>query len=191
MEKVKILVFAGSLRKDALSKKFAKAAAELAKEQGADVNFIELNDYQMPLYNEDLKAGGFDPKARGLKQLIYDSDAVIICTPEYNRSIPGALKNAIDWISRKMDAEDPNNCLDTKPVLLLSSSPGAFGGILALFELRHALIDMKPLILGQQMTLPMAGDAFDEAGMLKDEKRRAALESNVKKLLEITEKIKV
>ena len=103
-KKPKILAFAGSLRKDSYNKRVVKTAIEGAKKAGADVTFIDLKDYPMPIYDADEHAeNGFSENALKFQKLLGESDGFLIASPEYNGSLPGGLKNAIDWASRKSD----------------------------------------------------------------------------------------
>src|SRR6266403_288125 len=103
-KRLKILAFAGSLREHALSKRVLKTAIKGAEKAGAEVTYIDLRDYPMPIYNLDEHAkNGFDEKALKLQGLFTPHDGFLIASPEYNGSLPAALKNAIDWVSRPSD----------------------------------------------------------------------------------------
>ena len=98
---VKVLAFAGSTRKDSYNKKLIQLAAEMARQKGAKVTVIDLNDYSLPFYDADLEAKqGLPAHAKKLRGLMLQNDMIMIASPEYNASIPGILKNAIDWTSR-------------------------------------------------------------------------------------------
>jgi chromate reductase, NAD(P)H dehydrogenase (quinone) len=191
-EKIKITAFAGSSRTGSYSKSFARCAVDAANSLGADAQFIDLRDYPLPLYDGDLEIlQGLPENAKKLKKIFSESDAFVISTPEYNHSYSGLLKNTLDWVSRKGGPSDLRTHFQDKPVLTLSSSAGQFGGVRSLMLLRLLLADdMKLIVLPEQMPLPNAGDAFDENGRLKDEKKRAQLENNVKKLVLTAGKLK-
>ncbi|MEO0912386.1 MAG: NAD(P)H-dependent oxidoreductase [Pseudomonadota bacterium] len=126
-----------------------------------------LGDIRFPLYDGDLEAESGVPEAvMRLADEILAADAVLIATPEYNKGIPGGLKNALDWLSRTRKAP-----LKDKPVALLSSAAGRGGGEVAQFALRHLLLAFGPRIApGGMVAIAGANGAFDEAGQLKDPK---------------------
>jgi chromate reductase, NAD(P)H dehydrogenase (quinone) len=175
----RILAFSGSLRSGSYNKKLAHAAAVHAKAAGADVTEIDLRDFPLPVFDEDLEAKeGLHPNARQLKDLFLAHQGLIISTPEYNSSYSAALKNAIDWISRPAKNADgtpeaPLACFDNKVVALYAASPGALGGIRVLPELRRLLANIKCVVLPDQFALAKAHEAFDESGRLKDPKSDA------------------
>ena len=109
--KPKILAFAGSTRTDSFNKRLAKVAAAGASESGADVTVIDLRDFPMPLYDEDLESQeGLPSNVLKLKDLMLKPQGFLISSPEYNSSISGVLKNMIDWTSRPRDDEPPSAC---------------------------------------------------------------------------------
>jgi chromate reductase, NAD(P)H dehydrogenase (quinone) len=187
---VKIIVFAGSLRAGSLNKKFAHQAAELAKAGGAEVEYIDLRDYPLPVYDGDIESKGHPHELIELKKKFMTADAFIISTPEYESMVPGALKNVLDWMSRAENKEDKKPELIDKPVLTLSASPGYYGAIRAMTQLRALLLHMKMIVLPETMALPDAGNAFDENGHLKDAKKKDQLEAYVKKLISTASKLK-
>src|SRR5947199_9822957 len=133
MADVKVLVFAGSTRKGSFNKKLASIAAEDARAAGAEVTHIDLRDLPIPLYDGDLEATeGIPPNGRKLKDLMLSHDAFLIASPEYNSSITGVLKNAIDWASRQSANEQPLECFTGQVVGLCSASPGGLGGLAGL-----------------------------------------------------------
>jgi len=108
MAQVKILAFAGSLRKDSYNKKLVKVAIKGAEAAGAQVTYLDLRDLQLPIYDGDLEAEVKLPEGgRRLKDLMESHDGFLISCPEYNSSISAALKNAIDWASRPQHGEKP------------------------------------------------------------------------------------
>ena len=176
----RILVFGGSLRRDSWNQKLASVAATGAKAAGADVTLISLNDFPMPLFNEDLEdESGLPEGAKQLKQLMFEHHGLIIASPEYNSSITAALKNAIDWVSRTTsDDEPPMAAFTGKVAALCSASPGALGGMRGLVHLRAILGNIGVLVLPDQVALSKAHEAFREDGTLADPK----MEARVKKL---------
>src|SRR5262249_44926144 len=109
MQKVKILVFGGSLRAGSYNKKLSRVGAEALTQAGAEVRYIEVNDFPLPVYDGDLESSqGVPENAQKLKKLFLESDGVFMSCPEYNSSIPGMLKNLIDWVSRPLAKTDPD-----------------------------------------------------------------------------------
>ncbi|WP_298861208.1 NAD(P)H-dependent oxidoreductase [uncultured Gimesia sp.] len=171
----RILAFAGSTRKDSFNKKLVALAATGAREAGAVVTLINLHDYPMPLFDEDLEASeGKNEHALKFKQLLMESDGILISSPEYNGSISAVLKNAIDWATRADEGEAPGSlpAFRGKVVSLMSASPGGLGGLRGLVHVRAILGGLGCLMLPAQTAVSSAHDAFDELGNLKDEKRQ-------------------
>src|SRR5262245_45037477 len=127
----RILSFGGALRRDSFNQKLAAIAAQGAREAGAEVTLIALRDFPMPVFDGDLEdASGLPEGAKKLKALFREHHGLLIASPEYNSSISGALKNAIDWVSREeTDDEPPLSALSGKTAVLMSASPGALGGL--------------------------------------------------------------
>lgn len=164
---VRVLALAGSSRKESFNKKLINEAASVAKQMGAKVLVVDLKDYPMPFYNGDLESTyGIPPRAKELRQLMAQSDVILISSPEYNASIPGELKNAIDWLSRKEPGDATRPAFDGKVFVLMSASPGRRGGARGLIHLRTVLEDVGATILPQQLTVPSASTAFDQEGHL-------------------------
>ena len=190
-KKPKILAFAGSLREHSYSKRVVKTAVEGAKKAGADVTFVDLRDYPMPIYNEDdHEQNGFDENALAFQKLLGESDGFLICSPEYNGSLPAALKNAIDWASRKSDDYRMIEVFKGKVAAIMTESPGAFGGIRCLSHLRDTLTIMLVNVLPSEIAVANVGKMFDGDGEeMTDEKMKtilhelgASLAGNIKKL---------
>jgi chromate reductase, NAD(P)H dehydrogenase (quinone) len=161
----RILGISGSLRRDSHNTDLLRAAAEAA---GPDVE-LELYDglKDVPPYDED---DDVHPRPDGVARLdeaIEAVDAVLFATPEYNSSIPGQLKNAIDWISRPV----ATNVLRNKPVAVVGASTGAFGAVWAQAELRKVLAALGARVLDVELAVPHAHTRFDESGLKDDEIR--------------------
>jgi chromate reductase, NAD(P)H dehydrogenase (quinone) len=173
----RILAFAGSLRRDSWNKKLVKIAAEGARAAGAEVAFLDLRDVAMPLYDADLeKSEGLPAGAKKFKELMLAHHGLLIASPEYNSSISGVLKNAIDWASRPAPGEPPLACFNDKVAGLMAASPGKLGGLRGLVTLRSILSNINVLVIPGQVTLGNAHEAFGEDGRLKDAKQQAAVE---------------
>jgi NAD(P)H-dependent FMN reductase len=188
---VNLLVFAGSLRKDSYNKKLAKILADSAGRMGAEVKLIDLNDYPLPLFNEDDEArDGIHPNALALKQLMNEADGFLITSPEYNGSYSGVLKNMIDWASRQAQGEALLQSFKDKYAAIFATSPGAFGGLRGLNQLRLLLSGIGTTVLADQIAIPKATEAFDETGQLVSEKRQQAVDRVVEKLVNTLTKLK-
>jgi chromate reductase, NAD(P)H dehydrogenase (quinone) len=176
-----ILVFAGSSREQSFNRKLAKEATRLAQEAGATTTYIDLQDFNIPLYNADLEAQGTPGEVIKLKELMHQHAGWIIASPEYNGSYTAFLKNTIDWASSPAkigpECNEAQAALwksGTKPfagkvVGLLSASPGMMGGLRSLDHLAPLLRNLQCWLTPQQFALGKAGDAFDAQGHLKDE----------------------
>lgn len=136
--------FVGSLSSTSLNRKLARALIALAPE---DLEFVEIPIANLPLYSPDFDAD-YPPEGRALKEALASVDAVLFVTPEYNRSIPGSLKNAIDWASRPF----ATNSFDHMPTAVIGASPGKLGTALG----QHALRAILSFCNARQMTAPEA-----------------------------------
>ncbi len=169
------------------AKKLVKIAATGARAMGAEVTYLDLRDIPMPLFDEDLEAQeGVHPNARKLKDIMLAHQGLLIASPEYNSSITGVLKNAIDWVSRPADGEPQLACFVDKVAAIMSASPGALGGLRGLVHLRAILGNIKVIVLPDQVSVSKAYEAFNSDGTLKDARQQAAIEklgSNVATVL--------
>lgn len=191
-DKVKIVCFAGSLRRDSFNKKMVKIAMSGAKSAGAEVLFVDLKDYPLPLYDGDIEAAeGIPENAKKLKAILKEHHGFLIASPEYNSSISGALKNAIDWASRPEPGEKPLECFAGKVAGIMATSPGALGGLRGLVTVRSILENIQMIVIPQQVALPVAHEAFDEDGNIKDAKKQSSVEEIGKKLAAIAGKLSV
>lgn len=161
-----VLGIAGSLRRGSFNRGLIRAAVDLAP-AGMHLTVHELDD--VPMFNADLEAIG-DPEAvHGLKQAIASADALLIATPEYNRCVPGVLKNAIDWASRP----SRHSVLTNKPVAIMGASTGGGGTARAQAHLRDGLGYTNGLVLPQpEVLVPFAASRFDESGNLHDDQTK-------------------
>ncbi|HZL70848.1 MAG TPA: NAD(P)H-dependent oxidoreductase [Planctomycetota bacterium] len=185
-----ILAFAGTTRTDALNKKLIRVAAASAREAGADVTLIDLRDLPMPLYDGDLEAKeGIPPNAMKFKELMLAHRGLLISTGEYNSSITGVLKNAIDWASRSSPGEAELACFKDKVAGLVSASPGMLGGLRALFHVRQILGNIGVLVIPEQLALGRAHEAFEADGALKDPKRAAGVSKVAQALVRVVSKL--
>ena len=188
--KIKILALAGSLREHALSKRVVKTAINGAKRAGAEVTYIDLRDYPMPIYNlDDHEKNGFDEHALRLQELFTQHDGFLIATPEYNGSLSAALKNAIDWVSRPSNVYPRSAVFAGKFAAMMASSPGSLGGVRSLSHLRGVLTSISVNVLPQEIAVPFAEDKFagDDEEMI-DESMKARLEDLGALLVEMLKK---
>ena len=190
----RVLVFAGSARRESLNKKLARVGFEAVKRAGAEATFLDLDDYEMPVYHGDLEAErGMPENARKVRDLFMAHDALLISSPENNQSIAALLKNTIDWLSRDIgDGKGPNSGLAPyrgKVAALMNATPGPYGGVRHLYHLRQVLSGLGVLVMPQQVQLARADKAFDTEGRLTDEQAARAVERAVTALVETANKL--
>ncbi|MFN0058147.1 MAG: NADPH-dependent FMN reductase [Planctomycetota bacterium] len=184
--KPKILAFAGSTRKESYNKKLVRLAAELTRSAGAEVTLIDLRDFTLPVFDEDLEAASGLPEAAvRLKRLMMEHHGFLIACPEYNSSITAVLKNAIDWASRRAKDEAPLECFRGKLAALIAASPGALGGLRGLVTVRSILGNIGMLVLPDQVAIPVANEAFNANGSLVDDKRLQTLKALCEQIVKL------
>jgi len=190
--KINILAFSGSSRRESFNKKLLAIAALGAEEGGANVTLIDLADYPMPVFNQDLEdEKGIPKNALEFKRLLTNHDAFIIASPEYNSSFSPLLKNVIDWASRtESDTEPPMEAYQGKMAAILAASPGALGGLRGLVCLRMLLSNLGVAVLPDQQTIPRADKAFNGDGLLIDDKKQNAVKALGRKLTLMAGKLK-
>jgi len=178
-KKQKILAFAGSLREHSFSKRVVKTAARGAELAGAEVDFIDLRDFPMPLYNaDDHERDGFDETAARFQSLLHEYQGFLICSPEYNASLPAALKNAIDWASRPHGDFKMGAVFTGKVAAITTVSPGVFGGIRCLGHLRAILSILGVNVLPSELAVGKVHEMFDGDGAeMTDERMKKLLEN--------------
>jgi chromate reductase, NAD(P)H dehydrogenase (quinone) len=178
-----VIGISGSLRKGSFNTAALRAAQGLAPE-GMMIERAEIGD--LPLYNDDIRAAGFPPPAERLRAQIAAADAVLLVTPEYNYSISGVLKNAIDWASRP-----PNQPFEAKPVAIMGASPGLFGSARAQYHLRQMLIFLNAMPLNRpEVMIGQAQNKFDADGNLTDEPTREFIRKLLVALRDWTDRLK-
>jgi chromate reductase len=182
IEKTRILGIAGSLRKDSYNRGVLRAAAELVPEN-AQIDIFELDD--IPGFSQDLEKSPPE-KVAELKQLVREADAILFVTPEYNYSIPGVLKNAIDWASRPYG----DSAWAGKPAAIMGASIGSIATARAQYHLRQVMVflDMHPLNQPEVM-IGNCADKFNEAGELTDESTKTHISKQLQKLVEWSRKL--
>lgn len=177
MPKPKILAFAGSTRQESYNQRLIAVAAQGAEEAGAQVTLINLANYPMPIFNQDLEgAEGMPGAARAFKKLLVGHDAMMIASPEYNSAISPLLKNCLDWASRaESKDEKPLSAYRGKWGSIMAASPGRLGGLRGLASLRTLLGNLGVTLLPDQMAIPRAFQAFAEDGSLVEKKQQQAV----------------
>lgn len=180
---VNVLALSGSTREDSINKKLVQNAAEIARQMGANVKVVDLREYSMPFYDADIEQLGMPENAKRLRRLMVDSQFIIIASPEYNGSLSGVLKNAIDWASRNEDGEGSREAFQGKKFAIMSASPGAGGGIRGLDHLRTIIQNIGGEVIQKQVIVPNSYTAFDGEGQLKDPNLQQQLKQEIQLLL--------
>jgi chromate reductase len=177
---INILAIAGSMRSESLNRKALQLAKQISLDLNANVEELDLKMLDLPLFNEDLCANGFPESVNKLKNKIASADILLIATPEYNHSIPGVLKNAIDWASYK------KNPFAGKIAAIFGASIGLYGTLRAQLHLRQVLTALSVEIAPQpQAFIRTAQDAFLPDGSLVDPQ----INKQLKLLIEATIKL--
>ncbi len=182
-EPICVLGISGSLRKGSYNTGLLRAAIELAPE-GMTVETAQIR--AIPLYDEDVRAQGYPPEVDELRRRIKAADALLIVTPEYNYSMPGVLKNAIDWASRP-----PDQPFDGKPLAIMGASVGMLGSARAQYHLRQTALSLNMLPLNKpEVFVARAPEKFDASVTLTDETTRKVIKQQLVALAEWTRRLK-
>jgi len=182
-EPISYLVFSASLRKDSLNTRLAKIAASLIEKNGGKVDYVTMSEFDCASFNQDLEMDGKQPDgAVEFRKRIEANHAFIISSPEYNGSMPGNLKNTIDWVSRVRP--QPFN---EKNALLMSASPSMAGGNRALWSLRIPFEHLGTRVYPDMFSLAMAHKAFSPEGNIADEKLAKRFEDNLVSFMNLVE----
>ncbi len=181
---IKVLGICGSLRQASYNRMALKVAGENLPPGMALEVFDKLAE--IPLYNEDVKAKGFPPAVAELRAKIKAADALLFVTPEYNYSMPGVMKNAIDWASRP-----PDQPFDGKPVAMMGATMGLWGTTRAQHHLRQTCVFLNMIPLNKpEVMIPQAQNKFDAQGRLTDETTRKFIADLMTALAAWTKKLK-
>ena len=175
-----VLAISGSLRADSHNTALLRALREEAP-SGVEIELWE-GLREIPPYDADADGAPGPATVESLRSLVRDADAVFFATPEYNSSIPGALKNALDWASRPI----ATNAFRNKPVAVIGSSAGAFGGVWAAAELRKVLGAMGARVADAELAVGHAAEKIDESGCLVDDDVRQSLRDALATLVAVT-----
>jgi len=184
-EPVKCLVFSASLRAGSLNAVLAKMAAGAIEQHGGIVDVAAMSAFDSPSYSQDAQAQGFPVGATELRRRLDANDAFVIAAPEYNGSMPGALKNVIDWVSRFRP--QPFN---GKHALLLSASPSMAGGNRGLWSLRVPLEHLGTRVYPDMFSLAQAHQAFDAQGKLASAQLAGRLDQTIAGFMDLAEAAK-
>jgi chromate reductase, NAD(P)H dehydrogenase (quinone) len=180
---VRFLVFSASLRHEALNSRLADLAAECVEAHGGIVDRAHMRDFDCPSYNFDVQLSeGFPAGAEECHRRLQTCDAFVICSPEYNASLPGLLKNSIDWVSRY----DPQP-FNERHGLLLSASPSMVGGNRGLWALRVPLEHLGARIYPDMFSLAQAHSAFDAEGRIADVQLQERFDTNIVNFMDLVE----
>ncbi len=179
---MKFLAFAASHRPDSLNRKLALCAVDAMRGLGAEVEFVEYSEFDMPLYSAMIT--DTPPAAHTLATLAKNADGIILSMPEYNWSFPANLKNIIDWLSTISPAP-----LAGKTILLMSATTGGRGGILGLQQVKTPLEHLEMFIFNRVFPLAYAQNAFSENGELTDETQKTLLSGIIKDYHAFTKKL--
>lgn len=182
MAPFKLAIIVGSNRKASINRKLAQALATLG-EGHFTASFAPIDD--LPMYNQDLEAEAWPENATRLKEAIAAADAVLVVTPEHNRSIPAVLKNAIDWASRPSG----KGVWGGKPVAIIGTSPGSVGTACAQQHLRDILGNQGALVMGGQMFITWKDGLVDDAGIVTVEATRAFLQGFMDRFAKLVGKL--
>jgi chromate reductase len=175
---MRVLGISGSLRRDSHNSALLRGAGELVEEQGAEFTIFD-GLKAVPPYDEDDDVGRGPAAAARLREAIAQADAVLFATPEYNSSIPGVLKNAVDWASRPI----ATNVLRNKPVAVIGASTGMFGAVWAQGELRKVLSSTGARVAEVELAIGHAHEHLDADGRLLDPSQQEALRDSIGVLL--------
>jgi chromate reductase len=183
---VKLLIFGAARRHDSLNARLAKLAGEVAAKNGGTVDYASLREFECPFYDGDLeKEQGVPKGANDFCKRVRDTDAFVIASPEYNASMPGEIKNLIDWTSRLRP--QPFN---GKQALLMSASPSMAGGNRGLWSLRIPLEHLGTRVYPDMFSLAQAHEAFSDTGALKNDMLSKRFEDTIKCFMDLVEAAK-
>ncbi len=183
----KFLFLSGSTRKESFNTTLARYCAEVAKTHDVDVEFVDLADFPMPIFNQDLESESGAPEtAKALKEKFVSANGFLIASPEYNSTITPVLKNTIDWLSRKYDDSEPRLvCFSGKAAAIVSTASGVLGGLRGLDPLRLLLSHIGVNVVGKQLAVGFAQEAFDEKGKLVSQDQAEAINTIIETLIRI------
>lgn len=180
---MKLFALAASLREGSNNQQLIELAVKIAKEKGVDITLVDYATVVAPNYNMDVQAEGFPVQAETFKDLFESHDGFLFSCPEYNYSIPGALKNALDWVSRYRPSPTAG-----KFGYLMSASPSMVGGNRGLWQTRIPLEVAGVILHPSMFSLASSHAAFNDDGTLKDEALQSRLEGEIETFLNFVRK---
>ena len=183
---IRFLVFGASLRRTSLNDRLASLAASVVAEKGGTVDRAHMTDFDCPSYDQDVEAEeGLPAGAREFRERLQAADAFIVAAPEYNASMSGVLKNAVDWVSRGRPQP-----LNGKQGLLISASPSMIGGNRGLWSLRVPLEHLGARVYPDMFSLAQAHEAFDSDGRIANPTLRSRFERTIECFMDFVEAAK-
>ena len=186
LEPSRFLVFSASLREDSINTRLAKLAVHVIEKNGGKVDFANMSEFDCPSFNQDLEVNDFHPAgAEEFRKRLLANDAFIVSSPEYNGSMPGLMKNAIDWVSRFRPQP-----LNERHALLMSASPSMAGGNRGLWSLRIPFEHLGVRVFPNMFSLAMAHKAFSSEGSIADETLAKRFEENIVAFMSLVEAAK-
>ena len=185
MQKLNVLAISGSLRRDSYNRKALQIAKRFAAEAGAEVAEADLKELALPIYDGDIEAQGLPESVLRLKAAVESADVLLIASPEYNHSISGALKNAIDWLSRQ------KNSLDGKVAAVFGASTGIFGTARGQYHVKQSLAGLNVLVIPTPLVhIAKAAEAFTPDSGFQDPKTAEVLKRLVERALKVAGQVK-
>jgi chromate reductase, NAD(P)H dehydrogenase (quinone) len=189
---IRILAFSASVRRGSYNTRLVTAAANGAREAGAEVTLLNLKDYPLPIYDaDDEAANGLPENVLKLKQLFHEHDGYMIASPEYNGGFPGLLKNLTEWLSRKVEGGRPFDIWADKPVVAMSASPGALGGNRMMAMLRAHLLHLHMVVIPDVVGVSNAASVLAEDGGVTDDAMRKRIENLGRRVVHFARLLKV
>ena len=180
LKRLQVVGISGSLRQDSYNRKVLQIAKMIAAKLDTEVKEVDLKQLELPVYDSDIESQGFPAAVQRLRNVVEHANVLLIASPEYNHSISGALKNAIDWLSIT------KNILSGKTVAMFGASTGLYGTLRAQIHLRQILTALNVTMLPQpQIFIRSANEAFNEDGSLKDIKLYNQLKELVEKTISL------
>ena len=188
---MKLIALAGSRRQDSMNVKLVKACVSMINSEQLEAEFVDLANYEMPLYDGDLEAEkGLPSSAIELKEKVTNAQALLIASPEYNGSLSPLLKNTIDWISRPVDGKgSAKDVFGNKVVGIIAASPGALGGMRGLFHLRDILSGVGCNVIGQQVAVGSFFKVYNNETQSLEEPIKGRVQSMLDALVDVTVKL--
>ncbi len=186
----KLVAMAGSARRASINRALLSTAVAAASRAGAELTLVDLNDYELPLFNQDLEdAEGLPDAAKRLKAILRGADGILLASPEHNSGYPALLKNTIDWCSRAETADEPPlAAFAGKSALLLAASPGPLGGLRGLFALRELLQNLRITVYPEILAIRSALEVVSD-GAVSDPKWAARIGDLVRNYVTFAQKL--